>query len=394
MPRFRYKAIAADGRTVEDVIEAADRDSALSLLRDGRRLPVAIDEDTGRLARGRPAPRPAQSAFLGPLLMLVEAGIAVDEALAILARGLDVRSAALAAVLYQRVRAGRSLSQALAAEGATFDPFALAVVRAGEGGGNLAASLRQLVNYLERAERLGNAVRTALIYPAILIAAAVVSLLLLLVFVVPQFESLFREAAVNLPPLTRAVLAISAALRDFGWAILLALVGAALLLRHRWDEVRRWWDGALMATKATAAIVQRIEAERFLRSLAALLRGGVAVQDAATMAAATVRNATIAARLAPLAGRLREGAAMAEALAQGSALPPLVVEFVRVGEATGTLAPALERLADSYAAEIEVALRRLVLLIEPVLILVVGAVVGLVVVSLLSALVGFNAFVL
>ncbi|MBM3505300.1 MAG: type II secretion system F family protein [Alphaproteobacteria bacterium] len=392
MPRFRYKAIAPDGRTVEDVIEADDREGALARLRADQRLPVALDEDHGPTAgRTNTAAATKEPTVIGPLLVLIEAGLGVDQALNVLVRAGDARTVPVARALLERVRSGQSLSQAMAASSFAFSPFAIAIVRAGEAGGALGVALRQLMGYLDRAERLRRAIRTALIYPTVLVSAAVLSLLLLLIYVVPQFESLFRESAAPLPAVTRAVIAISAGVREQGWLLVVLILLGVIAAKQRREGLRRWWQGRLVAWPVSAAIVRRLEAERFARSLAALLRAGIAVQDALAMAIGTIGNDAVAEALHGAPARLRRGETLAQALAASNALPALAIEFVRIGEAAGNLAPSLERLADTYAVETEDALRRLVLLVEPVLIIAVGLVVGIVVLSLLSALVGFNA---
>jgi general secretion pathway protein F len=272
-----------------------------------------------------------------------------------------------------------------------FNAFYRAMVQAGEAGGALAAALGRLAGYLERAEALLRTLRSALIYPTILLVAAFVSVLAIMTFVVPQFELLFHQSGGNLPWLTRAVLGVSAVLRDFGWLLALAAVAAGFALRLHWrqPEARRRRDRALLRRPGVGPLIVEVEIERFARSLSALLGNGIQLPAALAVAEGTIGNRALAAGVAAAASEVRQGRRLADALAE-SAFPPLAVQLIRVGEEAGNLDSLLLTLADLYAAETESAFKRLVAVVEPLLIVGIGLFVALVVISFLMAVVGVN----
>jgi general secretion pathway protein F len=235
-----------------------------------------------------------------------------------------------------------------------------------------------------------------MIYPSVLAFAAAFSVILLLTLVVPQFELLFRQSA-QVPPLpTRAVIAVSAFLRDWGWIVPAAALLLWIALRWRYADARR---GArlhrrILGLPVVGPVIAGISVERLSRSLATLLANGVALPEALGLVANTVPNRAVGAVAAAAVDRVKQGERLGDALEEGGALPPLAVQLIRVGEESGRLVEMLARLADIYAGEVDVAVRRLTAVIEPALILVIGVVVGGIVLSLLAAIAGLNALAL
>ncbi|MEX2644462.1 MAG: type II secretion system F family protein [Acetobacterales bacterium] len=416
MPRFQVRAVAASGEVTERTVEAPDRDAVIDGLRRGDALPVSVvpvggeaeppkaaAEATGR-ARERPGigwrrgvPQGDVTLFLRSLETLVGAGLNADRALAVAAESAGrPQIAAAAEALRGRLRSGATLSDAMAEHPGLFDGFDRAMVRAGESGSALAPALGRLAEARERRERLGAAVTSALVYPAVLLTASGVSVVVLLTVVVPQFEVLFRESAAELPLLTRIVVGGAALLRDWGWLPVLALAGGWFFMRQRLrtPEGRAERDRRLLALPLAGDLLRGLAAERLCRSLGALLSGGVALPDALRLAADTAGNAAVAERISAAAALERGGERLADALARRPVLPPLALGLLRVGEESGTLPAMLRQAADGLAADAEMRLRRLVALIEPVLIVAIGLVVAVIVLALLSAIIGVHALVL
>jgi general secretion pathway protein F len=409
MPRFRYRAVAADGGISEDVIDAPDRNAAIARLRQADCLPVSVTaaEDApdkvtappravlsiASLGKGAPS-RTARIRFTRELETLVAAEVAVDRALEVLLQTTsDTNLAGVAGTMRRRVREGLGLADAMAEHPGFFSPFFCATVRAGEAGGHLAEALDSLARYQERMGVLVTTVQSALIYPALLMAASLVSLVVLLAYVVPQFEQLFREAAADLPVSTSIVIAVSRFVVDFGWLVMALLVALWLYLRLGWRRgafgLRA--DRAILNLPFIGAIVRRVETERFARALGALLRNGVVLTDALALTADVAGNRVIALAARRAVERVKAGATLAAALELDAVLPPIAIELVRVGEEGGRLPDMLDRVAASHAVEAETALRRFVALLEPLLIVFIGVVVGAIILSLVSAIVGINA---
>lgn len=407
MARFQIRAVAASGEITETVIEAADRDAAVDSLRRGDVLPVSVEPVGGAIAapgpaarsrwRRRGATRAETTLFLRALETLIAAGLNADRALAVAAdSGAPPALAQAATAMRAALRGGTALSDAMAAHHGLFDGFDRALVRAGEAGSALAPALGRLVTARERREKLAASVASALIYPAVLLAAAGLSLIVLLSVVVPQFEALFRESAATLPLLTRIVVGAASMLRDWGWIGTLALIGGWIALRSRWraPAARRARDRMLLRLPLAAPLLRSLGAERLCRSLAALLDSGVALPEALGLAADTAGNAVLAERTNRAAAAVRAGERLADAIARRPVLPPVALALLRVGEESGALPAMLRQAADSLASDAETRLRRLVALIEPALIVAIGLVVAVIVLSLLSAIVGVHALVL
>jgi general secretion pathway protein F len=407
MARFRYRAVGNDGAVSEDVIDAPDREAAIAQLwRTERRpvevVPVGEERHVNGLAsrarrKVRPSSREEHVRFTRELATMLAADVSVDRALEVLAQPAGNNAlASVAGTMRARVREGQSLAQAAAAHPKVFSPFYCATLRAGEAGGRLAEALTSLARYQERMAQLVNAVQSALIYPTLLALAALVSLVVLLVYVVPQFDQLFREAAATMPWGTRAVVGVSRITVDYGWLVLLVGLGLWLYLRMNWRRfnIRSWLDRKVLRLPVVGDVVRRLETERFAHALGALLRNGVLLPDALALTADSARSAVFAETVRRSTDAVKGGSTLAAALAQGSAFPAVALELVRVGEEGGRLAEMLGRLATSNATETETAIKRFVAILEPSLIVVIGVVVGAIILSLVSAIAGINALAL
>ncbi len=416
MPRFHYKAADDSGDTSEGIIEASDQAAVVERLRAADQLPIRIDELTPdsnisqtRLRRtlstllGRPVlVRPPLSSreiatFSRELATLLTAGLPLTRALSVTEKSFNrMESSRLLARLRNRIQTGQGLSAAMAQEPAVFDRFYLAMVRAGEVGGDLAGVLQRLHRELSRIENTRDALRQALSYPLVLLTVAIFSIVVLLVFVLPQFAALFRASGVDLPFTTRAVLGLAVFIREYGWLVLGSFVAAWLALRFALGDptLKARWHGVLLRAPLIGALLARIEMQRFTSVVALLLRGGVPLPEALAIAAEGASNLALQHALCEAAVQVRQGSALADALTRQQRIPAQTVDLIAIGEEVGEIAIMVERTAELYQREIEVAVRRFVALIEPALILVVGLIVAGLVFSVLSAIIGINALVL
>jgi len=411
--RFHYKMMTPDGEIVEDVMEASSRDEVVAHIRKSGRLPIdiaALDADalpdtpigpaaaSARPTRGRPrTDQRALALFTRKLGTLLDAGLTLPRALSILANpGTADASASLARDLHHRLRQGAALSDAMDMHPDRFDPFYRAMIRAGEGAGVLGGTLGRLADFLDKATALRSAIRSALIYPMILLAAAVVSVALLVTLVLPQFESLLRAAPGELPGVTKAVFAVADFLRNWGWAVLAGLLVPFVLTRPSLGGAgaRRAMDRWALRLPLAGELIRKTEFERIFRSLAALIENGVALPRALELASAIARNGVIADAVTAAIPAVRQGEPLSGALGAHEAVPRLAVQLLHVGEESGALDTMLLRTADIFAVDVELALKRLVSLIEPALIILIGVLVATIVVSLLSAIMGINALAL
>jgi general secretion pathway protein F len=259
------------------------------------------------------------------------------------------------------------------------------MVRAGEAGGVLETVLEKLNEFLEASKELRDHVVSALIYPAILGVTGGVSIIILLTYVLPKFSVIFAELGGALPVPTRVLLAVSGALQSYGWLLLLLAAAGVAAFRNwvRTGQGRYRWDA--LKLRLMFDVVRKLETARFCRTLGTLLRSGVPLLQALENARDVIENRAIASAIADVSRGAKEGKGIAAPLAEANVFPPLALSMIRVGEETGQLDEMLLKVADSYEKSLKQAVRRFISLLEPVLILIMGVVIGFIVVSMLMA---------
>lgn len=394
MPEFQYHALDAGGRPVTGRRAAVDEGALLGWLQGQGWLPVRVTQ-AGRRRIALTAAGPATGDLLlatKELRLLLRAGLPLDRALAQLAGGLaPARLQPALGVALDRLRDGKGLGEALAGAGG-FPPLYTAMVRAGEGAGALDLVLEQLCLLLDRQRRVARAVTSALIYPSVLGFVAVVSLLLLLLYVVPQFAPLLVNSRHALPLATRGVMALSAALRDWGDLALaeLLLSGLAGWLLLRRPGLVGWRDRLLLRLPLLGPMATMAGVARFARGLAVLLRAGVGLPRALELAADIAGNRVLAQAALAMRDGVRDGRSLVAGLPKDHPLPDLAVTLIRVGEQSARLAEVMEQVAEMYEDRLETAIKRFLALLEPALILLLALFVGGIVVSILLALVSIN----
>ena len=408
MAEFAYKAASAAGGVVEGRIEARSRDEAIRRLVEQGLTPVGVfDRAMAAAAPAGAARQPGTRwsvggdkptraevlALTSELAVMLRAGLPLDGALRVLL-GMDHRPpvAALVSQILEAVKGGMPLSRALAARGELFGPFYVNMVRSGEASGQLGAVLTRLVEHLERMRALRESVVSALIYPAILLSVAVLSVLAILVFIVPQFEQLFRDAREALPLATRLVLGAGKLVLDYGVALLVGLVAGGFLFA-RWlrsTAGQRWWQARLTRLPVLGRVRHEYSLARFTRTFGTLLANGVPILTALGIAGETVEDARLRDSLKGVAPKVKSGGRLAEALAATGIFEPLAINLVRVGEETGTLDRMVLELAAILDRKVETGIKRGLTLLEPVLILGLGLVIAVVIVSILMGILTVN----
>lgn len=415
MPEFRYVAARPDGNIVRGNIAAAGRDAALSALRSRGLTPVDItgaassaEVHAGGVAngletrvrwslglggKGRAPGFHQVHALTGEMAIMLRAGLPLDRCLRVL---IDMNRqpgmARLLDDLLTAVKSGRSLSQALQAHHGLFGDFYINMVRSGEASGQLAEVLTRLAEHLERVKTLRESVVSALIYPLILVVVAVVSVVLMLGFVVPQFESLFDDMGEALPLPTRLIVAAGDAVSEWGWLIALVMLGTAALLRF-WFATpggRSWWHRRQLRLPVVGELLRRFEITRFARSMGTLLANGVSIVNAIRIASETMGNSALRAAVEGVAPAVKQGGRVSDALGASGLFTPMALHMVRLGEETGRLDEMLIEVARVHDQEVQAGIKRTLVLVEPVLILTLGAVIALIIVSILMGILSVN----
>ena len=295
------------------------------------------------------------------------------------------------------VRGGKALSQALDARREVFSRFFVNIVRAGEAGGALGEVMQRLADTMERNKELRESVKSALIYPSLLVMVAVVSVAILLVFVVPQFESTFAQAGKALPVPTMVVVLIGKFMRGYWWALLGCTFLFVMWYRRRGQRPRRAARArrrSACACRCWATSLAKVETARFSRTLATLLANGVTLLSGLAIVKETMTNTVMAEALDGVIAKLREGKGFGRPLSETGLYPRLATQMILVGEESGRLEEMLARVADVYDREVQAAIKRFLAVLEPALILSLAVLIGGIVFSILMGVMGMSELVL
>jgi general secretion pathway protein F len=402
MPLYRYKAVTAQGESIEGEMEALSREDVIGKLQDAGNLPLdareaqagGIGGGLDRMFRRSPLSGAEMVSFTQQLATLMGAGQPLDRALQILIDLPDnERARRLIEQVRETVRGGSPLSTALEQQHGVFSRLYINMVRAGEVSGSLQATLKRLAEYMERSRAVREGVVNALVYPAILMTMVVLALALLLTFVVPQFVPLFEDLGQALPWYTAVVLWIGEFLAGWWWALLLAVVGTGYFLAQQFasPQGRLNWDRRLLEWRLTAPLVTRVETARVARTLGTLLTNGVPLLTALAIARNVLANRVLMQSLDEAAADVKSGVGLSYALGKGKRFPRLALQMIAVGEESGALDEMLLKVADTFDIEVKNAIDRLMAALVPALVIVMAAVIGGVVLSILMPILDLSS---
>ena len=406
MPAYRFEALDANGKSTTGLLEADNARSARAQLRAQSLVPLDVSQvgasaaaaaGTMRAAFGRRVfSSTSLAVWTRQLAGLVGSGLPLERALTALSdEAEDAKQRELVAHLRAEVNAGSPFARALGSAPREFDDVYRAVVSAGEQSGALGAVLERLADDLEERQALKAKLIGAALYPAIVSLVAVVIVIFLVTYVVPQVASVFASSKRALPLLTVMMLNISSFLRDWGWALLLlaAAAGGALALALRGEAFRERFDAGWLTLPLVGRLARGYNAARFSGTLAMLAGAGVPILKALQAAAETLSNRSLRADALDALVQVREGAPLASALAAKKRFPGLLAMFARLGEQTGRLPEMLDRAARQLGTEVQRRAMALATILEPLLIVAMGVVVMLIVLAVLLPIIQLNQWV-
>lgn len=399
MAAFEYEALDKAGRKTRGVISADTARLARRELKRKRLVPIRLEAAAARRATGarrlslsRFTPRDL-SLVTRQLSTLLDAGAPVEEALQTIASQSEKQTVKKTLLSVRAaVMEGYKLSDALGQAGGAFSPLYRSMVAAGEAAGSLGPVLGRLAEYLEKQQKMRGKVQTALTYPAFLALTALGVVIALMTFVVPKVVEQFDTLGQELPALTVAMIWASDALRQFGPFALIAIAGGGLAFAHglRSEGSRRRVDRAVLKLPVIGRLVREMQAARLARTLSTLVSSGVPVVEGLAAARDTVRNTALRDALSQTVTLVREGASLAKALRRADAFPPLVVYMAAVGENSGRLDTMLAKAADYLESEFEAVTQAALSLLEPTIIIVMGAMVTVIVLAILMPILQLN----
>ncbi len=404
MARFNYKAIASTGETLEGEMEAKSQAAVIERLQAAGYLPIKADEvgesgGTGERFWEIPwfrANRVSQeqvAVFTQELAVLLRARLPLDRAMEILIELSETpQIKRLLTQIREQVHDGATLSAAMEAQRGVFSRLYLNMLRAGEAGGALEVVLTRLSEYLEKARELRETVTSALIYPAVLFAVAGLSVTVLLIFVVPQFQQMFEDSGKALPFATQVVIAVGEFVRGYGWTLILLAIAVVMFMRKQLanPSSRYRWDQWFLTLPLVSDLIKKLEVARFSRTLSTLLHNGVPLLTALSIVKETLNNRVLAESMGGVAESLKQGHGLAQPLSEVTHFPPLAAHMIKVGEETGNLEEMLEQVAEVYDREVRSAIKKFLALLEPALILGLGVIIAGIIMSILVAILSVN----
>ncbi|QQQ52558.1 type II secretion system inner membrane protein GspF [Pseudomonas syringae] len=398
MSMFKYRALDAQGAPQNGTLEARDQDAAIAALQ--KRGLMVLQVDTAGLGGLRRAlgsgllNGAALVSFTQQLATLLGAGQPLERSLGILLKQPgQPQTKALIERIREQVKAGKPLSVALEEEGSQFSPLYISMVRAGEAGGALESTLRQLSDYLERSQLLRGEVINALIYPAFLVVGVLGSLALLLAYVVPQFVPIFKDLGVPIPLITEVILNLGEFLSDYGLAVLAGLIALiwGMAIRMRDPQRRERRDRRLLGIRVIGPLLQRIEAARLTRTLGTLLTNGVALLQALVIARQVCTNRALQAQVEQAAESVKGGGTLASAFGAQPLLPDLALQMIEVGEQAGELDTMLMKVADVFDVEAKRGIDRMLAALVPALTVVMAGMVAVIMLAIMLPLMSLTS---
>ncbi len=389
MAAFAYSAINALGAESAGQITAPDLGSARELLRQKGLRPISLSELGAEGAsdkkRKKVKPRSLQ-VFSRQFATMIDAGLSVVQSLVILEQQTDDK--ALAAVIREvrsDVEGGMLLSQAMARHPKVFDRLYVSMVEAGEAAGILDSVLDRVAVQIEKEMKIKRRVKGAMVYPTVVLVFAILVLIGMLMFLVPVFENIFSDLGGDLPFLTKIVVAASDVVRGY-WFILFPLMIGSVFGFRRWKRTpggRQVWDRfKLRAPAGIGKVVLKVTMARFSRTLATLVAAGVDIIKALEISGQTAGNWVVESALADVRAKVHQGVPIAQPLIEDSVFPPLVSQMVKIGEETGELEKMLDKIADFYEDEVDTSIAALTSIVEPLMMIGVGAIVGVIVIAM------------
>jgi len=386
MAAFAYSAINALGVESTGEITAPDPVAAREQLRQRGLRPVTLSEVGGsKRKRKKVKPRSLQ-VFSRQFATMIEAGLSVVSGLVILEQQTDDK--VLAEVIREiraDVEGGMLLSQAMARHPKVFDRLYISMVEAGEAAGILDTVLDRVAIQIEKEMKIKRRVKGAMVYPIVVLVFAVLVLIGMLMFLVPIFEDIFSDLGGDLPLLTQAVVLASDVVKGY-WFILFPAMGGSVYGFRRWKRTpagRQAWDRFKLRVPAgIGKVVLKVTMARFSRTLATLVAAGVDIIKALEISGQTSGNWVVESALAEVRAQVHQGVPIAQPLIENPVFPPLVSQMVKVGEETGELEKMLDKIADFYEDEVDISIQSLTSIVEPIMMVGVGAIVGVIIIAM------------
>lgn len=383
MPQYQWEGRSVSGDTRKGVSKAASGDALRAALRKDGVILTSMTE-TKEAGKQKYSPQKKIPSiqillFTRQLSTMITSGLPLVQSLEILANQIeDVNFRGIVREIKEKIEGGSRFADALRDYPKCFDELYINLVVAGEEGGLLDGVLQRLAVYMEKSEKLRKKVKSAMIYPVAIILVAFIVVIVLLLFVIPVFEKMFKEMGAELPAPTQIVINLSQLVQSYWYVIIGGIVGLVLALKYYYktDNGHRTIDRLILKLPLFGLLTIKASVARVTRTLATLLMSGVAILESMIIVAKVAGNKIVEEALLVARSRISEGRTMAEPLEQAGIFPPMVVQMVQVGESTGALDSMLNKIADFYEEDVDNMVTNLTAMMEPMIMVFLGVVLG------------------
>ena len=389
MAEFLYEARSRTGEIKKGVMDADTAEAVQSRLKAQNLAPVKVRKKPKEIYIniGSPVSDKELVIFTRQFATMIDAGLPLVQCLDILAaQGDNKQFNKILKDVKSYVEQGGTFSEALRRHPKVFDALYVNLVAAGELGGILDTILGRLAVYIEKRVKLMRQIKSAMIYPSVIAVVALSVLIVLLTWVIPSFEAMFQDfgGENSLPAMTQFVINLSDTFVDnVVWIVLFAIGSlTAIIVTYRTPRGKEFWHRVILTVPVLGPVMRKIAVARFTRTLGTLLASGVPILDAMAIVAKSSGNVVVEKAVNATAERIREGRTMAEPLMETKVFPPMVVQMIGVGEQTGALDQMLNKIADFYEEEVDVAVAALTALLEPIMLVVMGGMVGFMMIAM------------
>ncbi|MCR2806512.1 type II secretion system F family protein [Paenibacillus soyae] len=392
MPKYRYKAISADGKKSTGIVEANSLQRAReSITEKGLWLTEIVDTNETTLYKeisfGGPTVKTDHfTIFCRQLATMYRAGVSLVEAVQILRD--QTASKTLSKLLdsiAEEMRGGKQLSEAAAAYPSVFSPVFIYMVQAGEVAGNLDVMLERLAVFFEKERNTKEKVKSAMIYPAIMLVLMIIVVFFMMIFVIPQYAISFEGMGIELPLPTRIVMAVSEFIQGYWYVVIAMLFLPGVIWRYirRTESGRRQLDYLVLKIPVFGTLWHKQAIARFSRTFSSLLGAAIPLMQGLTIVSNVVGNAAISSVITGMKEKVMGGDSMSEPLKQSKLFPPMVVQMMAIGERSGSVEDMLDKVADFYEADVDQMAERLKALLEPIMIVLLTGIVGVIVMAVM-----------
>ncbi|GKU26421.1 type II secretion system protein F [Clostridium folliculivorans] len=390
MPNFKYKAMNENGDRLQGTYAADTRDEVMDMISANNYYPLLVEEiqqgTTIDFSMFNRVTTKDISIFCRQFYTMLDAGVSINSSLNILARQLpNKKLREVLSKVEDNVKKGETLSESMKLQGKVFPDLLISMVETGEMSGNLDSVMLRMSTHFEKENKINNKIKGAMVYPTVLSLLAVSVVTILLTFVMPTFIDMFTQSGVVLPLPTRILLFISGALSKHGLIILLIIVLVVLGLRYYFksDSGQLFISKFKLTFPVLKGLNQKIIVSRFTRTLSTMLSSGVSLVQALETVSDVVGNKIAQDKLLEIREELIKGEGLSKPIEESKIFPPMLASMIKIGEESGSLDEILNKTADFYDEEVETTIQTTTALIEPLLLIVMGGVVGFIVISIM-----------